>query len=156
MIDICRPRNASPAKSSMFWLPLAATGLHAPFMFGVPSGLRAGLNVAAFAFAHGQNRREICGQPAIGAARNPAAPPPPPSCPATGADTRNHASAVAMMDATDTRNAWITMGRASSGGPEGPPLRLAFAILGPYRRPVRADLKVGPYDRRGGPSGPPC
>src|SRR5258705_5188858 len=109
MIDICRPRNASPAKSSMFWLPLAATGLHAPFMFGVPSGLRAGMNVAATAFAHGKNRREICGRPAIGAARNRAAPPAPPSCPATGADTRNHASAVAMVDATDTRNAWITM-----------------------------------------------
>src|SRR5258705_7136937 len=76
----------------MFWLPLAVTGFHAPFMLGVPSGLRGGLNAAAFGFAHGSNSRDADGHPATCAGRAP------PSCPAYRATVDE--SAIAMTAPT--------------------------------------------------------
>src|SRR5262245_15888243 len=105
-------------------------------MFGVPSGLRAGLNAAAFAFAHGRKSRETGGHPAIGVFRGP-----PPSWAVRIAPVI-HESATAAASTSDRRiNMFVTP--VWLGGPEGPPLQSSG-----YSRPAKApETYICPIDR---------
>src|SRR5262245_23497042 len=102
-------------------------------MFGVPSGLRAGLNAAAFAFAHGRKSRETGGHPAIGVFRGP-----PPSWAVRIAPVIDE-SATTVSTSDRRINMFVTPVRL--GGPEGPPLQSSAkapktprSVSGPVRR----------------------